>query len=395
MNSLKIRGGYAYVGNVNLGPYSLNSTFSQAAGYPYGGVSAYTIDGTIVADNLKPEITKGPELGFDIELLNGDITAGSTWYKTNTFDQTFSVSVSQASGYTRLLTNVGEVSNEGIESYLRVTPIRNKSGLTVTLGANYAYNKNKVISLSDQSDIFVLATATGSRVVAKVGNPFPLIQTTSYNRDDKGRIIVDATSGFPNTDGTFSDLGVSNPPHILGADLEIRYKRFRLTSLFEYRTGNYIMNSVSTAFDFSGSGIRSAWYNRERFVIPNSSYLDPATGQYVDNTSIATRSGGADFWTASNTNTGVGENYAHSAAFWKWREATLSYDVPPTFLKGFAKAATISFQGRNLLLFVPKTNLYTDPEYSATGSTSNAVGFTTISLTPPARYFGGSISVTF
>lgn len=396
MTSLKIRGGYAYVGNVNLSPYALSTTFGQASGYPYNGVSAFTIGGTMVADDLKPEITKGPEAGFDLEMYNGRVSVGTTWYKTNTFNQTFSVSVSQASGYSSLRTNVGEVSNEGIESYLRVTPVSNLNGWTLTLGTNYAYNKNKVISLSDQSDIFVLDAGTGNRIVAKVGNPFPYLEVTKYNRDDQGRIIVNPNSGFPSFDGTnYAGVGITNPPHIFGADMELRYKRFRFTSLFEYRTGHFIANRVTTAFDFSGSGIRTTWFNRERFVIPNSSYLDPATNQYVENTNITTRTGGADFWTSGNYNTGVGENYVHSAAFWKWREATLSYDVPPTLLKGFAKGATISVQGRNLLLFVPKTNLYTDPEYSSAGSTSNAVGFATISLTPPARYFGGTISVNF
>jgi hypothetical protein len=61
----------------------------------------------------------------------------------------------------------------------------------------------------------------------------------------------------------------------------------------------------------------------------------------------------------------------------------------------FIKGAALSIQGRNLFIWVPKTNLYTDPEYSANGSDSNAIGFTNINLTPPARYIGGTISLTF
>jgi hypothetical protein len=61
----------------------------------------------------------------------------------------------------------------------------------------------------------------------------------------------------------------------------------------------------------------------------------------------------------------------------------------------FIKAASLSVQGRNLFIWVPKTNIYTDPEYSANGADSNAVGFTNINLTPPARYIGGTLSLTF
>lgn len=396
LSTLKLRAAYSYVGNVNLGPYRLNPTFSVASGYPYSSGNAFTADGGIVANDLKPEISKGPEAGLDFEILKGRFTGGGTFYKTNTYNQTLSTQISRATGFSTYLINVGEVLNKGIETYLTYTPVKNLGGLTVTVGGNYSLNRNKVISLTDETDQITLGTATGSAVVAKVGEPFPLLNVSTYDRDPQGRVIVDAITGFPSSNGTLSKVGVTNPPHILGGNLEINYKRLRFYTLFEYRGGHYILNSVSTGYDFSGSGIRSVWFNRERFVFPNSSYLDPETGQYVANTNIQTRSGGADFWTSGTRNTGIGENYTHSAAFWKWREASLSYEIPVnTFLKGAVKRASVSVQGRNLFIWVPKTNLYTDPEYSALGSDSNAIGFTSLGQIPPARYFGGTLSLTF
>lgn len=397
LESLKFRAAYAYVGNVNLGAYALNTTFSQGSGYPYGGSAGFTVGGGLVADNLKPEITKGPEAGVDFALLNGDITGGFSWYKTNTFNQTISISVSNASGYSTLRTNIGEVENKGIETYLRYTPIRNANGLTVTVGANYTLNQNKVLSLFDDGETTTLniGTATGGVIVAEVGQPFPLLKNTRYLRDDQGRVIVNANSGFPSFDGSFSITGPTTPPHILGTDLEVRFKSLRFNTILEYRTGHFVQNSVTTGFDFSGSGIRTTWFNRERFVFPNSSYLDPSTGQYVANTDVQTRSGGADFWTDGTRNTGAGENYSHSAAFWKLREASLSYDLPSTYFNGYVKGVTVSLQGRNLFVWVPETNLYTDPEYSALGAGSNAVGFTSLGQSPPARYFGGTLTLNF
>jgi hypothetical protein len=75
----------------------------------------------------------------------------------------------------------------------------------------------------------------------------------------------------------------------------------------------------------------------------------------------------------------------------------LRYDFPTSLLSAtkFIKGASLSVQGRNLFIWTPKTNLYTDPEYSAQGVDSNAIGFTSINLTPPARYVGGTISLTF
>jgi TonB-linked SusC/RagA family outer membrane protein len=410
LESLKLRAGYSQVGQVNLGTsrtfgqvplstlgaYALNSTFSQASGYPYSSGAGFTLDNTLVSSNLKPEITTGLEGGVDFAFRPWSIDGSLTFYKTNTVDQTITVFIPNSTGFERLTTNVGEVENRGIETSLRITPIKT-GDLEVSLGANYTYNRNKVISLSDQaSELSLSSSGSAARIIAKVGSPFPLLQTTRYNRDPEGRIIVNPKTGYPATNGSFHDTGITNPPHILGANGTVRYKKLRFNVLFEYRNGHYIYNAISTGYDFSGAGIRTAWYNRDRFVIPNSSYLN-SEGNYVANTNIAVRSGGADFWTDGTRNTTIGENYSNSAGFWKMREASLSFDFPSSILSAtkVIKGASLSIQGRNLFIWVPKSNLYTDPEYSQNGADNNAVGFTNLGQTPPARYFGGTLSLTF
>src|SRR4029079_12657661 len=51
----KIRAAYAKSGNVNLGVYALNATYSQPAGFPYGNNVGYTANNTIPSPDLKPE----------------------------------------------------------------------------------------------------------------------------------------------------------------------------------------------------------------------------------------------------------------------------------------------------------------------------------------------------
>jgi TonB-linked SusC/RagA family outer membrane protein len=399
LGQLKVRGGYSQVGQVNIDPYSLNTTFNQAYGYPYSTGGGFSLGNTLFAPNLQPEITTSVEGGFDLDLNKYSASIGMTLYKSNTVDQTIPVQISSATGYNTLQTNVGEVENRGIETYFRATPIETSSGLRVFVQATYTLNRNNVVSLSDQSDIMVLPGGVGNaRIVAKVGSPFPFLQVTKYNRTDAGKIIVDANTGFPATDGSYYDVGTTAPPHIVGLTSSVSYKGFTLSGTAEYRTGHFIYNSITTAFDFSGAGIRTTWYNRERFVIPNSAYEDPENeGSYINNTNVTTATGGADFWTDGSRNTGIGENFTHSAGFWKIREISLRYDFPKSWLSAtkFIKGASLSVQGRNLFIWVPKTNIYTDPEYSANGADSNAVGFTNINLTPPARYVGGTFSLTF
>lgn len=399
IDALKVRGGYSQVGQVNIAPYALATTFGQAYGYPYASGGGFTLGNTLYAPDLEPEITTSVEAGFDLDLKKYSASVGLTVYKSNTVDQTIPVQISSATGYNTLQTNVGEVQNKGLETYIQATPIELSFGLSVMFRATYTINQNEVISLSDQSDIMVLGSSgSNARVVAQVGKPFPYLQVTKYNRTDDGKVIVNPTTGFPATDGTFNNVGTTSPPHILGLTTEVKYKGFRLAATAEYRNGHYIYNAISTSFDFSGAGIRSTWFNRERFVFPNSAYEDPENpGTFIDNTNVTTATGGADFWTDGSRNTGVGENYTHSAGFWKIREISLRYDFPTSWLSAtkFIKGASLSVQGRNLFIWTPKTNLYTDPEYSALGADSNAIGFTSINLTPPARYVGGTISLTF
>ncbi|HYE55123.1 MAG TPA: SusC/RagA family TonB-linked outer membrane protein, partial [Chitinophagaceae bacterium] len=191
--------------------------------------------------------------------------------------------------------------------------------------------------------------------------------------------------------------GSAVPVHILGLNFDLSYKNFTLTAQGEYR-GDYVtyMNNT-TAFDFSGGGLATVAFNRERFVFPNSAIPDPnKPGEYMANTNITVRDGGYGFWTQA-ARTGVAENYVASGAFWKLREVSLSYDVPQAVLSRakFIKALTLSVQGRNLFMLLPKTNLYTDPEYSDNGATSNGIGVAAIASPPPSRYFGGTISITF
>jgi TonB-linked SusC/RagA family outer membrane protein len=399
VDELKIRGGWSKVGNVNIGPYELATTFGQAYGFPYAIGGGFSLGNRLVSPDLKPEMTTSIEAGFDLYLTKMDGMLGLTVYKSNTEDQTIPVQLPSSSGFSSLLTNVGEVENTGLETYAQFTPINTSSGLSVTLRANYTLAKNEVISLSDESDLMILPNGTTeARIVAKVGSPFPFLQVTEYRRTEEGKVIVDPFTGAPSTDGTFHDVGTTAPPHFFGLSTEIRYKRWKLNATADYRNGHYIYNDIATAYDFSGAGIRTTWYNRERFVFPNSVYADPENdGVYIDNNNVTTTTGGADFWTDGTRNTDVGENYTHSAGFWKLREVSLKYEVPSAFLSkiGFIKAASLSVQGRNLLIWTPKTNLYTDPEYSSNGADSNAIGFTNINLTPPARYVGGSISLTF
>ena len=151
--------------------------------------------------------------------------------------------------------------------------------------------------------------------------------------------------------------------------------------------------------DWSGTGYRTAVYNRQRFVYPNSVIADPANpGKYIPNTDITIKNGNGNngFWT-DGINRDVTSNYVTSGDFWKLREVALSYSIPSSILSkaSFFKGITISVQGRNLLMKMAKDNYYTDPEFSDAGNDSNGIGLTGLGQTPPSRFYGATISFKF
>ncbi len=392
------------MGQVNIGSrttfgaYSLETTFGQASGYPYNGLGGLSLGNRLVSSDLKPEITSGWEYGIDFSLFSSRVSGSVTYFDSKTKNQTVPTGVSSATGYSSFLLNAGETSSKGIESSLTVTPLRT-SNWEVNVGANFTYYNNKVESISADLTQLSLGTYTsGAGSYAVAGQPFPVIMGTTHVRDTQGRIIVNNITGYPSATSTLSVLGQAAAKNTLGINVNARYKKFSLAALGEYRTGNVIYNAGGSTFDFSGAGINTAAYNRDRFVIPNSSYLDPVTNQYVANTNITVRDGGPGYWTIAGPRTGIHENYITSAAFWKLRELSLSYDLPNNLLgrTKVLKGARISVQGRNLFVWTPSTNVYTDPEYSDGDGSSNgnAIGLTNLGQTPPSRYFGATLSLT-
>lgn len=396
---LKFRAGVSKVGNVNLesssgnpfGAYSLYPTFNPTSGFPYGSLGGFSQSSQLISPNLKPEMTKAFEVGTDFTLFNNRIDGSVTYYKSSTTDQTVSTTISNASGYTAFITNTGEVQNSGIESALHFTPYRSAGGFSVTLGGNFTYLDNTVKSINANLPRLQIS---GTSAYAVEGMAFPVLLGTDYLRDPQGRVIVDAVTGYPSADPQLKVLGNTQPRQRLGLDMEVRYKGLRFTSLFEFRGQYNQFSQVGSSLDFSGSSARSAFYNRERFVFPNSSYLD-ATGNYVPNTSITVADGGAGFWASGNFNRNVTSNYVYSGNYWKWREASLAYNLPKSLLAStkVIKTATITLTGRNLFLWVPKTNEFTDPDYN--NSDNNAIGITGLGQTPPTRFYTASISLTF
>ena len=419
----KLRGGISKVSQVNLssattngvyatgGAYQTASTYPLALGFPFPSKSSFTAGGQLVQPSLKPENTVSTEAGIELSFLKRRVSAAATYYLQNSTNQTVNTTISGASGYQTYLLNAGEVQNEGVELDLNLTPIRLDNGLSVTVGGNFNYNNNKVVSLPNDLPQLVLAGSgasgqtTNADLYAIKGQPFPSLVGTYYQRTADGQIKMgrvsdpyDATAVryAPLIATDTKNFGNTQPKYKYGFNANITYKGLTLAGQGELRTGYVVYNTIGENLDFTGGGQRSVQYGRQDFVYPNSAISNDGGLTYVPNTSGLTP-GGSEFWANTPTwNTGVAENYVTSGKFFKIRELSLSYSIPTAIATkiGFVKGASVNLFGRNLFTWVPKENIYTDPEFSGTAVGSNAVGINTVLQTPPTKFYGATINVT-
>lgn len=385
----KLKAAWNKAGNVNAGIYSLESTFSQGGAFPYGSLPGFTANNTINNPSIRPEVVESYEVGAELGFLDNRITFDAAYYYQNNNDQIIPVQISQATGYTSALLNAARFYNKGFEFDLRLTPLLKLGKFTWNFSGNLTTNDSKVQEV--YGDLNELSVGNTAYVIKDY--PAYTHRLVDWLRDSAtGKVIIDPVSGYPSQAATTGIFGRTLPKYIIGLNTDLNWNGIGLKLVAEYRGGNYIYNNIGSSLGFTGIDALSAINMRQRFVFPNSVYYDGS--KYVDNTNIVVTNAHYDFLQAGrfrNTQT----NYYTSAAFWKLREVVLSYDVPQRWLGNgqVIKKASVSLIGRNLLMFRPKTNEWTDPEFSNT--TGNATGTTDIGQTPPTRIYGFNVNLTF
>ncbi|WP_299289618.1 SusC/RagA family TonB-linked outer membrane protein [uncultured Mucilaginibacter sp.] len=397
----KLRYAHSLTGNVSAlangsqyiayGSYQTTPVIGLANGFPYSssGIAGYSLSTTVANPNIKPETTIENEIGLDLGFLKDRITFGGSIYKQDTKDGIVYASVSYASGFNRALLNAANTTNEGIELDLSGTAIKSNN-VTWTLKGNWTRNQNRTNSIVSG----VQQLNIGYNTYAVVGQSMSNLLGYDWNRDPAtGKVIVNPNTGYPTKSSVLTNFGRVTPRDIVGITSTVAYKNLSLTITADYRSGYVIYNQIGRTIDHSGVGLTTAVSGRQRFVFPNSVYKD-ANGNYVNNTNVEVQDANFQFWPL--TYNSVDGNYIVSAAAWKLREANLNYAVPTQWLRSrvkYIKGANISISGRNLLMFRPSTNKWTDPEYSET--TGNAVGYTSLNQAPPTRLYSGTISIIF
>ncbi|MDF3077935.1 MAG: Outer rane receptor for ferrienterochelin and colicin [Sphingobacteriaceae bacterium] len=392
LSYLKLRGSWNKTGNADISPYLLEATFGQASGFPYGSLAGFTANNTTYDASLEPEFIESTEFGVESGFFDGRMSLEATYYTSNNNNQIIPISVSSSTGYTNAFVNAASFKNKGVELDLKLKT-NTRSNFKPRLNINASYNDSEITSIYEGLDeLFIGGYAAAGNYAIK-GYPAFVIKATDYNRDPQGRVIVDANTGYPTANPNNQIFGRTLPKWIVGINPSFDYKNFSLSILGEYKGGHYSYANIGGDMAWTGVSAATAANHREKFVIPNSSIADPNNpGQYIANNNVVVTNVN-DFYTGVYRS--VKTNFLTSAAAWRLREVSLSYGLPTSLLskQKFVKSATVALTGRNLLLLLPKTNEFQDPDFNF--SEGNTAGISNSQINPPIRTFGATLSVNF
>ncbi|MEO8720314.1 MAG: SusC/RagA family TonB-linked outer membrane protein [Ginsengibacter sp.] len=397
----KLRVAYSNTGDITLRPYNVQNVFDvpnttpyPMGSYPYGSQAGISLNPAYRNPSLTPEKTVEKEVGLEMGLFNGRINLDASYYYSLTSGQTFPVSVSGTTGYSTAFVNAGNVVSQGFELGINATVLQNNaSRFKWDLGGTFTWNGSNVESLYKDSKDFDIGGYTGlvGSVHAVVNQPFPVIETVDLRRDAQNRVIIDPSTGYPILGDTLQVVGQVNPKYMLNLNTTVGWKNFALNIQASYRGGNVFLAYVGQQLNFTGTSEFTAQNGRQRFIYPNSVYIQD--GKSVPNDKYYTKDGNANFWTASDYSN-AGTSYLDNAAFWKIRNISLTYDFKDVIQNvSWLHGLTFSIIGKNLLMFRPSQNVWTDPEFSYT--TGNDQGITNYDQLPPTRQYGASVNIKF
>jgi TonB-linked SusC/RagA family outer membrane protein len=397
---VKVRFAAASAGN-DADPYQVYSVYvpgSVRAGgfgninFPFGGVNAYEVSNNPGNLDLKPEISQEFEAGLELGFFGRRVGVDLSVYDKLTKNQIISLNLEPATGATAQTVNLGSVRNRGLELALNLIPVRTKDfEWGVTVNYNKIQNEVESLGLEGGSGNILLNSSYNVKLRAVVGKPLGAIYSPDVRRDPDGNVVVNPETGLPLQSTEEAYRGSINPNYTLGLSTYLTYKGFKLSANGDYRNGGVFYSYTARLNYFNGNAYNSQYNDREPWVIPGSVVEQP-DGSFGENTTPISR---ADVYTYYGGTTSYEYNHVLPKTFFKLRNVSLTYSVPKSFLAKLPiRVASVGVFGRNLVLWTPKGNHFTDPEANTFGtSLKNLYG--EFASGPSVATYGAQLNLSF
>jgi TonB-linked SusC/RagA family outer membrane protein len=388
-SSLKLRAGWGQIGNHGISPYGTLANYGASDnlyGTPSGGTTVPLILNNIPNPELTWETTEQLNVGIDFGILGGKISGTIDAYDKLTKDLLQRAPIPTSSGYGTLILNRGSMSNKGLEFSLNVEAI-NAGDFNLSVGGNIAFNKTKIENLGLTPSDVLLPFNNG-------GNGYSVQSRGLYygNEVSRGNAVKFPMNIFIEgeesalfygwkTDGIFQEgdefytingnmaqagdikvldingdgvvdlndrtiIGNPNPDYTYGFNVDMNFKRFSLSMLFNGVGGNDIVNA-----------------NMYRFGWAEGTYRNILADAWNDR------------WTPENTNAAyprlmydsrlypaLMDNTIEDGSYLRLKNVSLGYDLDVDSIN-FIDSARVSFTGINLFTWTNYSGY--DPEITS------------------------------
>ena len=427
----KLRASWGIVGNYPT-PYAANVAYNLGnLGNQGSGSSTLTSTvstGTYGNDAIRPEKKHEIEFGLEAGLFNNRVHLDVAYYNNKVVDMILPLQISQSTGASGILTNVGTLRNHGVEVALSGDAVKTKN-ITWTTGLNFSFNTNKIEKLTTGSNELIQADYDGNAAVLKsvVGQPVGDFYAHPIKLDSKGQPIVndygDGTLDYQLDGSKLVKYGNSQVKAIGGFYNTVTYKSFALEVYTDFRLGGYVMPTGLNWLTGRGStkealngmdkahGGLSYYLDSHGYGVATSAATGP-NGEKVYNDGMLLKGNLPDgtanthiesqavyYWFVYNWG---GPQYSNSEYFkyivkntyWKVREVSLSYNLPDNIARKVkATKLQLSVFGRNLF-YIYRSIKNMDSEQLSAGLQWNSQ-LTDAGTNFTTRSFGASIKASF
>jgi len=383
VNDLRLKSSYGLTGNQNISDFASRGLWNGGNNY---------IDQPGIAPNqpsnpnLKWETTRQFNAGIQGSLIHRRLNIEFNYYDKYTFDLLLPAPLPVVSGFPSIVSNVGAMSNKGVELLLTSTNIESR---------NFSWRTTFTISHNHNNVVKLLTPITdGSYGMYQIQQGHPLYSIYVFHElgvDPKTGNVIDEDASGPNGK---PDGKITNDDKKIVGDIwpklegvlknTFGYKGFSLDANLVYKSGNKVFNYTRMFLESGGtrgvtrSILKSAL---DYWKKPGDVNVLPRP------TSVANADG------SSNYN-GSTSRFFEDASYVRLRDITLAYDLP----LGVVTRLHIS----NARIFATASNLFTitrytgpDPEANNSGDSGSIVQGLDFNTTPQPKTIVVGIHLIF
>ena len=243
LNYAKLRSSWAEVGSATVSAGSINEVYTINTLNAYG--TPLLSNPSILSNpNIRPATATTVEGGFETRMFKNRIALDVNYYSRRTKNDILSPPITPATGFTAGRRNMGLITNRGYEISLTGAAISRKD-FSWDVNYNFSYNESKIVALAPGIDVLALPFSVGNvQIINAVGLPYSTLRANVMKRDANGTLVYNKNTGYE--DRVLQDMGVGNPPYLMGLGNTFRYKRFSLRVDIDSKFGAVAYNYMGT-----------------------------------------------------------------------------------------------------------------------------------------------------